>query len=208
MQSNSPSPAGRHAPVVTVSVQFPDLSVREFEEVRERLTAGRPGRAVVPHEAHRWYAASSDPETVRALVAGLQAAVAGRRLSFDDEEALDDLSQEYADWLEESAEADDADPGPVVSFSVHLPALTHEEFAELLSTFRAVHSRRIVLGEQRGDSHHELSTRQQIESRLPGIRAALAGEPVGTVDALPLLALLNDYASWLSRFDDAGPTPG
>ena len=89
-------------PVVTVSVQFPDLSVAEFDGVRSRLVAGRPGRIVVPHEAHRWYAAASDPETVRALVSALRAVVEGRKLSFDDEEALDDLSQEYADWLEES----------------------------------------------------------------------------------------------------------
>ena len=33
---------------------------------------------------------------------------------------------------------------------------------------------------------------------MPGIRAALRGEPVATVDALPLVALLDDYAAWLS----------
>lgn len=185
-------------PVVTVSVQFPDLSVAEFDGVRSRLTAGGPGRIVVPHEAHRWYAASSDPETVRALVSALRAAVEGRRLSFDDEEALDDLSQEYADWLEESEEREDADAGPIVSFSVHLPALHRDEFAALADSLRAEHPRRIVLGEQRGLSHHELSERARIAARMPGIRAALRGEPVGTVDALPLLALLDDYAGWLS----------
>lgn len=190
-------------PVVTVSVQFPDLTVAEFDGVHARLTAGRPGRIVVPHEAHRWYAASSDPETVRALVSALRAAVEGRRLSFDDEEALDDLSQEYADWLEESKERDDAEPGPVMSFSVHLPALERYEFAALAQSLRGAHSRRIVLGEQRGLSHHEVSERSRIAARLPGIRAALRGEPVGIVDALPLVALLDDYAAWLSTVDDA-----
>ncbi len=191
-------------PVVTVSVQFPDLTVAEFDGVRARLTAGRPGRIVVPHEAHRWYAASSDPETVRALVSALRAAVEDRKLSFDDEEALDDLSQEYADWLEESEDRDDADPGPVMSFSVHLPALDREEFAALADSLRGAHSRRIVLGEQRGLSHHELSERSRIAARVPGIRAALRGEPLGTVDAQPLVALLDDYAAWLSAVDDAG----
>ncbi|MCA4994301.1 hypothetical protein HWD35_06235 [Tsukamurella tyrosinosolvens] len=185
-------------PVVTVSVQFPDLSVAEFDGVRSRLVAGRPGRIVVPHEAHRWYAAASDPETVRALVSALRAVVEGRKLSFDDEEALDDLSQEYADWLEESEDRDDAEPGPVMSFSVHLPALDRDEFAALVDSLRATHSRRIVLGEQEGLSHHELSERSRIAARMPGIRAALRGEPVGTVDALPLVALLNDYAGWLT----------
>ncbi|NKY18328.1 hypothetical protein [Tsukamurella spumae] len=185
-------------PVVTVSVQFPDLSAAEFDGVRTRLTADRPDRLVVPHEAHRWYAASSDPETVQGLVSALRAAVEGRELSFDDEEVLDDLSQEYADWLEESTEVDDADAGPVMSFSVHLPALEHDEFDALARALRADHPRRIVLGEQRGLSHHELSERDRIAARLPGIRRALRGEPVGTVDALPLVALLNDYASWLS----------
>ncbi|MGZ9827228.1 hypothetical protein ACXYTP_09995 [Tsukamurella ocularis] len=185
-------------PVVTVSVQFPDLSVAEFDDVRARLTAGRPGRVVVPHEAHRWYAASSDPETVRALVSALRAAVEGRRLSFDDEEALDDLGQEYADWLEESEDRDDAEPGPVMSFSVHLPALERDEFTALADALRAAHSRRIVLGEQQGLSHHELSERSRIAARVPGIRAALRGEPIGAVDALPLVALLHDYAAWLS----------
>lgn len=185
-------------PVVTVSVQFPDLSVAEFDGVRSRLVAGRPGRIVVPHEAHRWYAAASDPETVRALVSALRAVVEGRKLSFDDEEALDDLSQEYADWLEESEDRDDAEPGPVMSFSVHLPALDRDEFAALADSLRAAHSRRIVLGEQEGLSHHELSERSRIAARMPGIRAALRGEPVGTVDALPLVALLNDYAGWLT----------
>ncbi|BDH58627.1 hypothetical protein [Tsukamurella sp. PLM1] len=185
-------------PVVTVSVQFPDLSAGEFDGVRARLEAVRPGRIVLPHQAHRWYAASSDAETVRALVSGLRAAVEGRTLSFDDEEALDDLSQEYADWLEESEDIDDADPGPVMSFSVHLPALTPDEFRALAEELRATHSRRIVLGEQRGDSHHELSERARIAARMPGIRAALRGEPVRTVDTLPLVALLHDYASWLS----------
>ena len=183
---------------MTVSVQFPDLSVPEFDGVRARLLQSRPGRIVVPHEAHRWYAAASDPETVRALVSGLRAVIDGRRLSFDDEEALEDLSQEYADWLEESDETDDADPGPVMSFSVHLPALEADEFSALADALRADHPRRIVLGEQRGLSHHELSKRSRIAARMPGLRAALAGEPVGTVDALPLLALLNDYAGWLS----------
>ncbi|GAA1008302.1 hypothetical protein GCM10009551_089570 [Nocardiopsis tropica] len=186
------------APVVTVSVQFPDLTPPEFERVRTGLTAGRPGRIVVPHEAHRWYAAASDPETVRGLVAALRAVIESRELSFDDEEALDDLSQEYADWLEESADIDDADPGPVVAFSVHLPALELGEFAGLLESLRAEHPRRIVLGEQRGHSHHELTDRHTVQARLSGLRAALRGEPVGTVDALPLLALLNDYATWLS----------
>nr|WP_156508156.1 hypothetical protein [Tsukamurella tyrosinosolvens] len=185
-------------PVVTVSVQFPDLSVAEFDGVRSRLVAGRPGRIVVPHEAHRWYAAASDPETVRALVSALRAVVEGRKLSFDDEEALDDLSQEYADWLEESEDRDDAEPGPVMSFSVHLPALDRDEFAALVDSLRATHSRRIVLGEQEGLSHHELSERSRIAARMPGIRAALRGEPGGTVDALPLVALLNDYAGWLT----------
>ncbi|KXO90769.1 Uncharacterised protein (plasmid) [Tsukamurella tyrosinosolvens] len=185
-------------PVVTVSVQFPDLSVAEFDGVRSRLVAGRPGRIVVPHEAHRWYAAASDPETVRALVSALRAVVEGRKLSFGDEEALDDLSQEYADWLEESEDRDDAEPGPVMSFSVHLPALDRDEFAALADSLRAAHSRRIVLGEQEGLSHHELSERSRIAARMPGIRAALRGEPVGTVDALPLVALLNDYAGWLT----------
>ena len=185
-------------PVVTVSVQFPDLSVAEFDGVRSRLVEGRPGRIVVPHEAHRWYAAASDPETVRALVSALRAVVEGRKLSFDDEEALDDLSQEYADWLEESEDRDDAEPGPVMSFSVHLPALDRDEFAALVDSLRATHSRRIVLGEQEGLSHHELSERSRIAARMPGIRAALRGEPVGTVDALPLVALLNDYAGWLT----------
>lgn len=186
-------------PVVTVSVQFPDLSAAEFDGVRARLTAGRPGRIVVPHEAHRWYSASSDPETVRALVSALRAAVEGRRLSFDDEEALDDLGQEYADWLEESEERADAEPGPIMSFSVHLPALGRDEFAALAESLRSEHPRRIVLGEQQGLSHHELSERSRIASRVPGIRAALHGETVGPVDALPLIALLNDYAGWLSR---------
>ncbi|NMD54522.1 MULTISPECIES: hypothetical protein [Tsukamurella] len=185
-------------PVVTVSVQFPDLSAAEFDGVRARLVQGGPGRIVVPHEAHRWYTASSDPETVRALVSALRAVVEGRRLSFDDEEALDDLSQEYADWLEESQERDDADPGPIMSFSVHLPALGRDEFTALAESLRAEHPRRIVLGEQRGLSHHELSERSRIAARVPGIRAALRGEPVGGVDALPLIALLNDYAGWLS----------
>jgi hypothetical protein len=185
-------------PVVTVSVQFPDLSVAEFDGVRARLTTGGPGRLVVPHEAHRWYSASSDPETVRALVSALRAAVEGRRLSFDDEEALDDLGQEYADWLEESEERDDAEPGPIMSFSVHLPALGRDEFTALAESLRAEHPRRIVLGEQQGLSHHELSERSRIAARMPGIRAALRGEPVGPVDALPLIALLNDYAGWLS----------
>ncbi|KXP01053.1 hypothetical protein AXK61_13800 [Tsukamurella pseudospumae] len=185
-------------PVVTVSVQFPDLTAGEFDGVRTRLTAERPDRLVVPHEAHRWYAASSDPETVRGLVSALRAAVEARTLSFDDEEALDDLSQEYADWLEESEEVDDADTGAVMSFSVHLPALDRDEFDALAQALRADHPRRIVLGEQRGLSHHELSERDRIAARVPGIRAALRGERVGTVDALPLVALLNDYASWLS----------
>ncbi|WP_133298834.1 hypothetical protein [Tsukamurella pulmonis] len=185
-------------PVVTVSVQFPDLSTSEFDEVRARLTTGRPGRIVIGHHAHRWYTASSDPETVRALVSALRAATEGRRLSFDDEEALDDLSQEYADWLEESEETDDADPGPVMSFSVHLPALEPDEFTALALLLRQTHSRRIVLGEQQGLSHHELSERSRIAARMPGIRAALRGEPVATVDALPLVALLDDYAAWLS----------
>lgn len=185
-------------PIVTVSVQFPDLTVAEFDAVRSQLMQSHPGRLVVPHEAHRWYAASSDPETVRGLVSALRAAVEGRTLSFDDEEALDDLSQEYADWLEESEDTDDADPGPVMSFSVHLPALTTDEFTALANRLRSSHSRRIVLGEQRGHSHHELSEHARIAARMPGLRAALRGEPVGTVDALPLLALLNDYAGWLS----------
>lgn len=185
-------------PVVTVSVQFPDLSVAEFDGVRARLTAGRADRIVVPHESHRWYAAASDPETVRALVSALRAALEGRRLSFDDEEALDDLSQEYADWLEESEERDDADAGPIMSFSVHLPALDRDEFTALAESLHAEHPRRIVLGEQRGLSHHELSERSRIAARMPGIRAALRGEPIGTVDALPLVALLHDYAGWLS----------
>ncbi|WP_461166240.1 hypothetical protein [Tsukamurella serpentis] len=187
-----------HRPVVTVSVQFPDLSAPEFDGVRARLTAGHPDRIVVPHHAHRWYAASSDPDTVQALVHALRAVIEGRRLSFDDEEALDDLSQEYTDWLEESAETDDAESGPVLSFSVHLPALGRDEFADLLDSLRAEHPRRIVLGEQRGLSHHELSDRAAIDSRLPGIRAALAGEPVRTTDSLPLIALLDEYAAWLS----------
>ncbi|TWS18094.1 hypothetical protein FK529_17305 [Tsukamurella asaccharolytica] len=185
-------------PVVTVSVQFPDLSVAEFDGVRSRLVAARPGRIVVPHEAHRWYAAASDPETVRALVSALRAVVEGRKLSFDDEEALDDLSQEYADWLEESEDIDDAEPGPIMSFSAHLPALDRDEFAALAESLRVAHSRRIVLGEQEGLSHHELSERSRIAARMPGIRAALRGEPVSTVDALPLLALLHDYAGWLT----------
>lgn len=191
-------------PVVTVSVQFPDLSPAEFDGVRTRLEAAVPGRIVVPHETHRWYSASSDPETVRALVSALRAAVDGRKLSFDDEEALDDLSQEYADWLEESEETDDADPGPVVSFSVHLPALGHDEFGALAESLRAAHPRRIVLGEQRGLSHHELSERSRIAARVPGIRTALRGERVGVVDALPLRALLNDYAGWLSGVEEPG----
>ncbi|WP_147291060.1 hypothetical protein [Tsukamurella paurometabola] len=186
------------APVVTVTVQFPDLTPPEFERVRAGLIAGVPSRIVVPHEAHRWYAAASDPETVRALVSALRAAAESRPLSFDDEEALDDLVQEYADWLEESEDIDDAAPGPVVAFSVHLPALDRDEFAGLLESLRAEHPRRIVLGEQRGHSHHELTDRHTIESRLPGLRAALRGEPVDTVDTLPLLGLLNDYAGWLS----------
>ncbi|TWS26291.1 hypothetical protein FK268_03380 [Tsukamurella sputi] len=190
-------------PVVTVSVQFPDLSVAEFDGVRARLVQSRHGRIVVPHEAHRWYAASSDPETVRALVSALRAAIEGRRLSFDDEEALDDLSQEYADWLEESTERDDADPGPIMSFSVHLPALDRDEFAALAESLRAEHPRRIVLGEQRGLSHHELSERSRITARVPGIRAALRGEPLGAADTLPLIALLNDYAGWLSEHHHA-----
>ena len=93
---------------------------------------------------------------------------------------------------------DDAEPGPVMSFSVHLPALDRDEFAALADSLRAAHSRRIVLGEQEGLSHHELSERSRIAARMPGIRAALRGEPVGTVDALPLVALLNDYAGWLT----------
>ncbi len=190
-------------PVVTVSVQFPDLSPGEFDGVRSRLTAGRPARLVVPHEAHRWYTASSDPEAVRAAVSALRAAVEGRELSFDDEEALDDLLQEYTDWLEESGEADPADPGPVMSFSVHLPALEREEFAALAESLRAEHPRRIVLGEQRGHSHHELSERARIAARVPGIRAALQGRPVAAAEALPLLALLDDYARWLSAAESA-----
>lgn len=186
------------APVVTVSVQFPDLTPAEFDRLRDGLTAAHPGRIVIPHEAHRWYAASTDPETVRGLISGLRAAIEQRPLSFDGEEALDDLSQEYADWMEESADIDDADAGSVVAFSVHLPALELDEFAALLATLRSAHSRRIVLGEQRGHSHHEVTDRHTIGARMPGIRAALRGEPVGALDALPLLALLNDYASWLS----------
>ena len=161
-------------PVVTVSVQFPDLSVAEFDGVRSRLVAGRPGRIVVPHEAHRWYAAASDPETVRALVSALRAVVEGRKLSFDDEEALDDLSQEYADWLEESEDRDDAEPGPVMSFSVHLPALDRDEFAALVDSLRATHSRQIVPRHDRHGVAGAEAQRAQVV-RKPGGLVVQAG---------------------------------